>query len=154
MLRCPRQPGSCCWSQSCTLHREKYHVSICCYEFSDSCFLSVAQIPTRASVSGYLGASEGQEDELGKALTGASVVVIPAGVPRKPGMTRDDLFNVSWRIYFKELFKGILSGLFCWSAILLNTLKYSHCSLDQCRYCKNSHRGVCWVLPWCDDCHH
>jgi hypothetical protein len=27
-------------------------------------------------------------------LTGASVVVIPAGVPRKPGMTRDDLFNV------------------------------------------------------------
>jgi malate/lactate dehydrogenase len=22
-------------------------------------------------------------------------VVIPAGVPRKPGMTRDDLFNVS-----------------------------------------------------------
>ena len=31
---------------------------------------------------------------LGEALTGASVVVIPAGVPRKPGMTRDDLFNV------------------------------------------------------------
>ena len=42
-----------------------------------------------------MGASEGQEEELGKALTGASVVVIPAGVPRKPGMTRDDLFNVS-----------------------------------------------------------
>jgi malate/lactate dehydrogenase len=32
---------------------------------------------------------------LGEALTGAKVVVIPAGVPRKPGMTRDDLFNVS-----------------------------------------------------------
>lgn len=25
----------------------------------------------------------------------ADVVVIPAGVPRKPGMTRDDLFNVN-----------------------------------------------------------
>lgn len=24
-----------------------------------------------------------------------SVVVIPAGVPRKPGMTRDDLFNTN-----------------------------------------------------------
>lgn len=27
--------------------------------------------------------------------TGADVVVIPAGVPRKPGMTRDDLFNTN-----------------------------------------------------------
>ncbi len=26
---------------------------------------------------------------------GAKVVVIPAGVPRKPGMTRDDLFNTN-----------------------------------------------------------
>jgi hypothetical protein len=26
------------------------------------------------------------------ALTGAEIVIIPAGVPRKPGMTRDDLF--------------------------------------------------------------
>lgn len=28
-------------------------------------------------------------------MSGADVVVIPAGVPRKPGMTRDDLFNVN-----------------------------------------------------------
>lgn len=28
-------------------------------------------------------------------LTDADVVVIPAGVPRKPGMTRDDLFNTN-----------------------------------------------------------
>lgn len=34
-------------------------------------------------------------DELDEALTGAQVVVIPAGVPRKPGMTRDDLFNTN-----------------------------------------------------------
>ena len=32
--------------------------------------------------------------ELADALVGASVVVIPAGMPRKPGMTRDDLFKV------------------------------------------------------------
>ncbi|EGG10441.1 uncharacterized protein MELLADRAFT_93405 [Melampsora larici-populina 98AG31] len=30
-----------------------------------------------------------------KALDGAGIVLIPAGVPRKPGMTQDDLFNVS-----------------------------------------------------------
>lgn len=27
--------------------------------------------------------------------TDAQVVIIPAGVPRKPGMSRDDLFNVN-----------------------------------------------------------
>lgn len=35
------------------------------------------------------------EDQLGKALEGCDVVIIPAGVPRKPGMTRDDLFNIN-----------------------------------------------------------
>lgn len=35
------------------------------------------------------------EDSLGEALKGAEVVIIPAGVPRKPGMTRDDLFNIN-----------------------------------------------------------
>ncbi|CAB4257101.1 similar to Saccharomyces cerevisiae YDL078C MDH3 Peroxisomal malate dehydrogenase, catalyzes interconversion of malate and oxaloacetate [Maudiozyma barnettii] len=35
------------------------------------------------------------KDQLVQALGGARVVVIPAGVPRKPGMTRDDLFKVN-----------------------------------------------------------
>jgi malate dehydrogenase len=34
-------------------------------------------------------------DQLKECLTGCEVVVIPAGVPRKPGMTRDDLFNTN-----------------------------------------------------------
>lgn len=38
---------------------------------------------------GYAG-----DDKLGEALDGCDVVIIPAGVPRKPGMTRDDLFKV------------------------------------------------------------
>lgn len=41
-------------------------------------------------VIGYTG-----EEELEAALKGAELVVIPAGVPRKPGMTRDDLFNIN-----------------------------------------------------------
>ena len=32
-------------------------------------------------------------EEIGSSLTGCQVVVIPAGVPRKPGMTRDDLVS-------------------------------------------------------------
>ena len=35
------------------------------------------------------------DDQLGLALEGSDVVIIPAGVPRKPGMTRDDLFNIN-----------------------------------------------------------
>uniref|UniRef100_A0A671NKJ9 Malate dehydrogenase n=1 Tax=Sinocyclocheilus anshuiensis TaxID=1608454 RepID=A0A671NKJ9_9TELE len=50
----------------------------------------LSHIETRATVTGYMGA-----DQLGAALKGCDVVVIPAGVPRKPGMTRDDLFNTN-----------------------------------------------------------
>lgn len=34
-------------------------------------------------------------EAVNNALKDADIVVIPAGVPRKPGMTRDDLFNVN-----------------------------------------------------------
>ncbi|KAL8519646.1 hypothetical protein ACS0TY_010541 [Phlomoides rotata] len=43
-----------------------------------------------SKVKGYAG-----EDQLGQALEGSDIVIIPAGVPRKPGMTRDDLFNIN-----------------------------------------------------------
>ncbi|WVZ92788.1 hypothetical protein U9M48_038828 [Paspalum notatum var. saurae] len=45
---------------------------------------------TPAQVLDFTGASE-----LANCLKGVDVVVIPAGVPRKPGMTRDDLFNIN-----------------------------------------------------------
>ncbi|XP_077995352.1 malate dehydrogenase, mitochondrial-like [Glandiceps talaboti] len=50
----------------------------------------LSHIETPAKVSGHKG-----PEELGDALTGCDVVVIPAGVPRKPGMTRQDLFNTN-----------------------------------------------------------
>lgn len=57
------------------------------------------QISTKAKVTGCLPSAGSwpprSNEGLAEALTGADVVVIPAGVPRKPGMTRDDLFNVS-----------------------------------------------------------
>jgi len=49
----------------------------------------LSHIPTGVKVTGH-GA-----DQLEEALTNSDVVVIPAGVPRKPGMTRDDLFNTN-----------------------------------------------------------
>lgn len=50
----------------------------------------LSHIETKAQVKAFVGA-----DQLHDSLVGADVVVIPAGVPRKPGMTRDDLFNVN-----------------------------------------------------------
>jgi len=53
----------------------------------------LSHINTACHVVGY-----GPPQEIGEALKGADVIVIPAGVPRKPGMTRDDLFNTNARI--------------------------------------------------------
>jgi malate dehydrogenase len=50
----------------------------------------LSHINTPAKVIGYKG-----DAELKNALSGSDVVVVPAGVPRKPGMTRDDLFNTN-----------------------------------------------------------
>mmetsp|Transcript_19352 Transcript_19352/g.41669 ORF Transcript_19352/g.41669 Transcript_19352/m.41669 type:complete len:345 (-) Transcript_19352:89-1123(-) len=71
----------------------------------------LAHIPTKAPVTGTLPDDGGLE----KALSGASVVVIPAGVPRKPGMTRDDLFNTNAGIV-KTLVEGCAE--YCPDAVL------------------------------------
>ncbi|CCH44764.1 Malate dehydrogenase, mitochondrial [Wickerhamomyces ciferrii] len=51
----------------------------------------ISHIPTDSKVEGFTPENDG----LKNALTGTDVVLIPAGVPRKPGMTRDDLFNIN-----------------------------------------------------------
>mmetsp|Transcript_9001 Transcript_9001/g.26976 ORF Transcript_9001/g.26976 Transcript_9001/m.26976 type:complete len:388 (-) Transcript_9001:286-1449(-) len=56
---------------------------------------------TPSTAEGFVG-----PENLGKALEGADLVVIPAGVPRKPGMTRDDLFNINAGIV-KTLIEGV-----------------------------------------------
>jgi len=60
----------------------------------------LSHICTPAKVTGYV------KENLGEALKGCDVVVIPAGVPRKPGMTRDDLFNVN-----ASIVKGLAEGV-------------------------------------------
>lgn len=56
----------------------------------------LSHVPTPVIVRGY------GKDELHAALARADIVLIPAGVPRKPGMTRGDLVNVN---------AGIAAGL-------------------------------------------
>ncbi|GLC44879.1 hypothetical protein PLESTM_001657400 [Pleodorina starrii] len=75
----------------------------------------VSHMSTAARVKGYLGA-----DQLPAALAGANLVVIPAGVPRKPGMTRDDLFNINAGIV-RTLAEGVAAHCpTAWVAIISN----------------------------------
>ncbi|KAK4340100.1 hypothetical protein RND71_041562 [Anisodus tanguticus] len=61
----------------------------------------ISHMDTGAVVRGYLGQSQ-----LEGALTGMDLVIIPAGIPRKPGMTRDDLFKINAGIV-RTLCEGI-----------------------------------------------
>lgn len=71
----------------------------------------ISHCSTPAKVTGHVGM-----DEIGAALKGADIVVIPAGVPRKPGMTRDDLFNTN-----ASIVKGLAEacGKYCPNAAFL-----------------------------------
>ncbi|KUJ20116.1 putative malate dehydrogenase, cytoplasmic [Mollisia scopiformis] len=58
----------------------------------------LSHISSPAKITGYLPKDDGAK----LAMKDADIVVIPAGIPRKPGMTRDDLFNIN---------AGIVKGL-------------------------------------------
>merc|ERR1711998_664047 len=70
----------------------------------------LGHIESGTTVQGFVG-----QEQLGDALTGCDLVIIPAGVPRKPGMTRDDLFNTNAGIV-KTLCEGVAK--FCPGAIV------------------------------------
>ncbi|MFQ3197069.1 MAG: malate dehydrogenase [Paraglaciecola sp.] len=62
--------------------------------------VDLSHIPTDVKVQGF------GKDDLAQALTGSDIVLIPAGVPRKPGMDRSDLFNINAGIV-KNLVDGV-----------------------------------------------
>ncbi|KAF3925770.1 hypothetical protein ABW20_dc0100952 [Dactylellina cionopaga] len=74
----------------------------------------LSHINSKAKITSYLPG----EDKTGleNALTGCDIVVIPAGIPRKPGMTRDDLFKINAGIV-RDLVTGVAK--FCPKAFVL-----------------------------------
>ncbi|KAF4759093.1 hypothetical protein FOZ63_010291, partial [Perkinsus olseni] len=60
----------------------------------------LSHINTPAKVAGYQGF-----DEIADCLDGAHMIIVTAGIAQKPGMTRDDLFNVNARIMRDLSFK-------------------------------------------------
>jgi malate dehydrogenase len=61
----------------------------------------LSHVNTRARVVGFTG-----PEQLGAALSGCDLVVMPAGIPRKPGMSRDDLFTINAGIV-RDLVAGV-----------------------------------------------
>jgi len=75
------------------LKHSKIITELACYDvasFTPGVAKDLQHIETSAQVSGYTG-----DEELDACLRGCSLVLIPAGMPRKPGMSRDDLFNTN-----------------------------------------------------------
>jgi malate dehydrogenase len=57
--------------------------------------IDLSHIDTQAKTVGYTPTSRTDTTAMKAALKDSHVVLIPAGVPRKPGMTRDDLFKIN-----------------------------------------------------------
>merc|ERR1711976_1018422 len=77
----------------------------------------LAHLERKCAVKGYvMEPSDKAIDKLEECLTGCDLVLIPAGMPRKPGMTRDDLFKIN-----ADIAKSLVSACakFCPEAILL-----------------------------------
>ena len=53
-----------------------------------------------SAVEGFTGSIEGTNDF--SKMKGSDVIIITAGLPRKPGMSRDDLLEINGKIIFKE----------------------------------------------------
>jgi len=76
----------------------------------------LSHIENKCAVNGYVGELNKPPQEFTeKALGGCDLVLIPAGMPRKPGMTRDDLFKVN-----ADIAKGLVEACakYCPNAIL------------------------------------
>jgi len=76
----------------------------------------LGHLERKCSVKGYvMEVGKNPIDHLEECLTGCHLVLVPAGVPRKPGMSRDDLFKTNAGIA-----KGIVEACakYCPEAVL------------------------------------
>lgn len=56
----------------------------------------LSHLKKKAKVKGYVKPKDAKAiDTLGECLKGCNLVIVPAGVPRKPGQTRDDLLKIN-----------------------------------------------------------
>merc|ERR1712232_863034 len=76
----------------------------------------LGHLERKCSVTGHtMEVGKNPVDHLEECLTGCHLVLVPAGVPRRPGMTRDDLFGTN-----ADIAKGIVEACakYCPDAVL------------------------------------
>eukprot|EP00933_Yihiella_yeosuensis_P016856 TRINITY_DN1425_c0_g2_i2.p1 TRINITY_DN1425_c0_g2~~TRINITY_DN1425_c0_g2_i2.p1 ORF type:complete len:422 (-),score=156.78 TRINITY_DN1425_c0_g2_i2:310-1575(-) len=76
----------------------------------------IGHLERKCSVTGYsMDVGNKPVDHLQECLTGCHLVLVPAGMPRKPGQTRDDLFKIN-----ADIAKGIVEACakYCPDAVL------------------------------------
>jgi len=77
----------------------------------------LSHLNKKNDVKGYvMEVGKNPIDHLEECLTGCHLVLVPAGMPRKPGQTRDDLFKIN-----ADIAKGIVEACakFCPEAVLV-----------------------------------
>merc|ERR1712241_597385 len=82
----------------------------------DGVATDLSHLERKCKVTGYvMEVGKNPIDFLEECLTGCDLVLVPAGMPRKPGMTRDDLFKVN-----ADIAKGIVEACakYCPQAVL------------------------------------
>ncbi|CAL9733434.1 malate dehydrogenase, cytoplasmic [Monosporozyma servazzii] len=88
-------------------HSSNKQINLALYDINEEAINGVAtdlsHIDTPVAMSWYA------KDRIDACLQDANIVVIPAGMPRKPGMTRDDLFNINAHI-IKDLTDSIAAN--------------------------------------------
>merc|ERR1719203_2252109 len=107
----------------CMLMAQNPHVSeLCVFDLTlamvpaEGVATDLSHIEKKSKVKGYaLDKDDKPVDKLGECLAGCHLVLVPAGMPRKPGMTRADLLGINAGIA-----KNIVEACakFCPNAIL------------------------------------
>lgn len=78
--------------------RSTSHVHLALYDVNTDGVNGVAVDLSHVDTPVTVSAHSPQTNGMMECLAGADLVLIPAGVPRKPGMTRDDLFAINAKI--------------------------------------------------------
>jgi len=87
----------------CMLMAQNPHVSeLCVFDLTiamvpaEGVATDLSHLEKKCKVKGYaLDKDDKPIDKLGECLTGCHLVLVPAGLPRKPGMTRADLLGIN-----------------------------------------------------------
>ncbi|RLV85645.1 Malate dehydrogenase cytoplasmic [Meyerozyma sp. JA9] len=66
----------------------------------------LSHICSNSTTTSHLPSAKEDKTALADSLKNSDLVIIPAGVPRKPGMTRDDLFNIN-----ASIVQGLAQGI-------------------------------------------